>query len=232
MRRDDQFVSMASELAVLATSGDLALAAERIVAVAMRNVDCDFGGLSVIRPGGGFDSVATTDPLVDQADALQYELSEGPCVAAAWTESTLLANDLAADSRWPTWGPKAAALGFSSLLAARLSNGPETIGALNLYSTRVRDFSGEEMAFADIFAGYAASTLMTAREIQHLRIGMDARTIVGQAQGILMERFDLDDSQAFAVLKRYSQNKNVKLRVVAEGVIERRQRGGSQLLED
>lgn len=208
------------ELAELSVSNDdLAETAESVVTLACETLDCQYAGLSVFRAGGTFETLAPTDPIVIEADQMQYELREGPCVEAAWEDTTFLSHDLAADPRWPNWGPKAAALGFGSMLAARLSIGEQTIGALNLYSTEVRDYSTDDRETAVIFASHAAATLVSVRERENLKNAIEGRTLIGQAQGILMSRFDLDADKAFSVLRRFSQAQNVKLRGVAELVI-------------
>ena len=208
-------------LAALAVSDDdLSETAEGVVTLACDTLDCSYAGLTVFRAGGTFETLAPTDPLVTEADQLQYQLAEGPCVEAAWEDTTFVSNDLANDPRYPTWGPKAVAMGFRSLLAARLSINENTIGALNLYSTEVREYSADDRDTAVIFASHAAATLMTVRERENLKEAVEGRTLIGQAQGILMERFDLDAKRAFAVLRRFSQTQNVKLRRVAELVVE------------
>src|SRR5690348_13636238 len=208
-------------LAALAvTDDDLAETAESVVALACDTLDCQHAGLTVFRAGGTFETLAPTGPLVSEADQLQYELGEGPCVEAAWEEETFVSNDLARDPRYPNWGPKAAVLGFGSLLAARLSIGGKTIGALNLYATDTREYSADDRDTAVIFASHAAATIMTVRERENLKEAVEGRTIIGQAQGILMERFDLDAARSFAVLRRFSQAQNLKLRHVAALVVE------------
>lgn len=208
------------ELAALSVSDDdLAETAESVVALACETLDCQYAGLSVFRAGGSFETLGPTHPVVEEADQMQYQLGEGPCVEAAWEEDTFLANDLAGDPRWPNWGPKAATLGFGSLLAARLTIGEKTIGALNLYSTNVREYTLEDRDTAIIFASHAAATLVSVRERQSLKQAVEGRTVIGQAQGILMSRFDLDADRAFSVLRRFSQTQNIKLRSVAELVI-------------
>jgi GAF domain-containing protein len=229
--RGEEILSTLNQLAALAAGeADVDHTAERVVQIAIRTVECDVGGLTVFK-GRRFTSMAASDPIVERADRLQYELGEGPCVEAAWEQETFVSNDLALDSRWPSWGPKAAALGLGSLLAARMSAGDKVLGALNLYARRPREFTSDEAAFAHIFATHATATLLAAREIHGLRLALDARTLIGQAQGILMERYGLDETKAFAVLRRYSQDANVKLREVAEVVISTRRLPAADLPE-
>jgi len=217
---DPTILDSLRELAALSVADeDLLDTAETVVSLACETLDCQFAGLSVFRSGGTFETLAPTHPIVVQADQLQYELKEGPCVEAAWEDTTFLSDDLASDPRWPSWGPKAAALGFGSMLAARLSIGEKTIGALNLYSAEARDYDADDRATAVVFATHAAATLVSVREREHLKDAVEGRTVIGQAQGILMARFGLDADRAFSVLRRFSQSQNIKLRAVAELVI-------------
>lgn len=196
--------------------------AESVVQVALRTIGCDYAGLTIFGRGGSLRSMAPSDPVVEKADRLQHELREGPCVAAAEDCSTYVSQDLGRDPRWPTWGPLAADLGLGSLLATRLVVGERVLGALNLYDAGEREFTTEDRDMAEVFAVHAATALIAVQEREHLRAGMNARTLIGQAQGILMERFDIDADHAFAVLRRYSQAQNLKLRAVAEDVVRHR----------
>ncbi|MCW2855151.1 MAG: hypothetical protein JWR52_766 [Marmoricola sp.] len=217
---DASILETLRELAALSVADDdVHETAEGVVALACETLDCQFAGLTVFRAGGSFETLAPTHDVVTQADQLQYEFGEGPCIEAAWEDDTFLSNDLASDPRWAVWGPKAATLGFGSLLAARLSIGGKTLGALNLYSSATREYSADDRATAVIFATHAAATIMSVRERQNLKDAVEGRTVIGQAQGMLMERFDLDADRAFSVLRRFSQTENVKLRQVAELVI-------------
>ena len=218
---DTSILASLKELAALSVGDDdLEETAESVVTLACETLETDYAGLSLFRAGGAFETMAPTHPVVAEADQLQYQLAEGPCVEAAWEEDTFLSVDVTVDPRWPNWGPKAGALGFRGMLAARLTINGTTIGALNLYSTQVRDYSPDDRDTAVVFASHAAATLMSVRERESLKAAMDGRTVIGQAQGILMSRFELDADRAFAVLRRFSQTQNVKLRAVANLVVE------------
>src|SRR5690606_32266841 len=97
-------------------------------------------------------------------------------------------------------------------------------GSLNLYAERTGAFDGNDLATAMIFARHASVALANAHQEQGLLTAIDARKVIGQAQGILMERFDIDPDRAFEVLRRYSQNHNQKLHSVATWVVENRKR--------
>ena len=75
---------------------------------------------------------------------------------------------------------------------------------------------------AHVLARHAAVAVAATREQAQLWQAIDARQLVGQATGILMERFALDADRAFDVLRRYSQHHNLKLHEVATRLIESR----------
>jgi GAF domain-containing protein len=109
------------------------------------------------------------------------------------------------------------------MMSVRMYTDDETMGTLNTYSIKPDAFDVDDQGVAHILARHAAVALGNARKIENLWLAVDARKRIGQAQGILMERFDLTADQAFAVLLRYSQDNNVKLRVVADRLVETRE---------
>ncbi len=219
-------MATAADLAQMA----LALAAEPDVEETLSTVceyarlalPCDYVGIHTVR-NRQIETGASTDPLVEHADKLQMEYDEGPCLDAVWTQDSFIVHDTATDERWPSFGPAAARMGLRSILSIRLFTHEQTLGALNLYSGDVREFSSDDLAFGYIFGQHASVALASARKEEGLRQAIDARHLIGQAQGILMERFGLSEHQAFSVLRRYSQDNNVKLRSVAERIVTTRE---------
>jgi GAF domain-containing protein len=197
--------------------------AEQIVNYLRDQLDADHAGITLIRARGRLETVAATDPLVEQADALQYELDQGPCRDSSWHRETLVVNELVADERWPRWATKVAQLGISSALAVELTTTEdERIGSINVYWTRHRIATADDIAFVNIFARHAALALSGAMNEANLNVALDTRKLIGQAQGIVMERYGLDEAKAFALLRRYSQDHNLKLRRVAEYLVSTR----------
>jgi GAF domain-containing protein len=197
--------------------------AEQIVDYVREQLDADDAGITVIGTRGRLRTVAATDSLVEQADALQDELDEGPHRDESWHGETLVVGDLSTDGRWPRWAPKVAALGVSCVLAVELTTVDSArIGLINVYWTKSRTVTADDAAFVNIFARHAALALSQAMNEASLNVAMDTRKLIGQAQGILMERFGLDEARAFEVLRRYSQDHNLKLRRVAEYLVSTR----------
>ncbi|HKE68769.1 MAG TPA: GAF and ANTAR domain-containing protein [Nocardioidaceae bacterium] len=224
MTADDQALEFARLAEALQAAPTPAATAEEIVVYVCGQLDANHGGLTLIRSGRRLETVAATDALVEKADLLQYELSEGPCRDSSWHRETLLSSDLADDPRWPEWASTVSAMGVASVLAVELTSVDDRrIGSINVYWTRRREFTPDDIAFANIFARHAALALAESMNEAGLNTALDTRKLIGQAQGILMERYGLDEARAFEVLRRYSQDHNVKLRQVAEHLIANRQ---------
>ena len=145
----------------------------------------------------------------------------GPGLDAIAERRLVVSEDLEDDARWPVWGPRATAdTGLRSALCFRLFTQGATVGALSLYSRRVRGFGEADREVGGVLAAHVAVAMAAAQQVDTLGIAMDARTVIGQAQGILMERYQLTPEQSFALLRRYSQALNVKLAILAQQLIE------------
>lgn len=183
---------------------------------------CDLAGMSIIGPDG-IDTPAGSGDALKKLDSLQFELKEGPCFDALHTHETVLGRDLASDPRWPNWGPRAAReIGVGSIVSYRLFTTTDTLGAMSLYSLRTDAFDTEDMYNGWALAAHVAVALAEAQNVTHLETAINARTEIGRAEGLLMERFDLSPTQAFAVLRRVSQEQNIKLNRVAEELVRTR----------
>ena len=191
-----------------------------IVHTAARSLDdIDHVGISLALKDGRIETMAGTDELVWDIDALQYDLGEGPCVYAITQEPFIKVNHLKHEQRWPLFVPKAAARGVRAQMAVRLFNDGDTLGGLNLYSTSSETIDDETAHAAELFATHAAIALGRVRELDQLNQAISSRKVIGQALGILMERHDLTEHRAFAFLARASSHSNVKLRIVAEKIV-------------
>ncbi len=188
---------------------------------AKHSLACDFAGIMIVR-NKRIETAAATDDIVALADKIQMQLGQGPCLEAIWEHDTFLVDDTQTEQRWRPFMIQVAELGMRSMLSIRLHASHQTLGALNLYSIPVRQFEDEDIALAHLFGQHASVALATALNEEGLRRAIDSRHLIGQAQGILMERFGISSSQAFAVLRRYSQDGNLKLRDVAEHLIDNR----------
>lgn len=185
-------------------------------------VGTDCASILLMRGGRLVEAGPRTAEVATKADSYQVDTGEGPAFLAADEHHSVLVHDTATDPRWPRWGPATAELGLHSALSVRLWTSKHTLGAITFYASRVHAFDADELGVAEIIGRHASVALAAARQEESLTQAIDARKLVGQAQGILMERYDLDDAQAFDVLRRYSQTTNTKLNQVARQLVDTR----------
>ena len=179
----------------------------------------DFASISVRHEDETLQTIASTDPLAEQVDAVQYELQEGPCYAAVTADRLILASDVAASTDFPRYGPRAAELGVKSQAAIQLLADGERAG-LNLYALRPHALDSSTVQWAELFATQAAAVLEYAVQVEQLNEALHTRTDIATAVGIVMERYGINSTRAFECLVRISNHRNVKLRVLAHHVIE------------
>ena len=174
-----------------------------------------------MKKGGEFESLADTEDLAGQLDKLQHEYGEGPCADAALKQTIVRTDDLREEPRWPKYAPAAVQLGVLSSLSFKLYTAERTAGALNLFSfTAVWDTEAETIG--SVFAAHAAAAIMAGRYGEQMQSALSTRDRIGQAKGIIMERYGVDDIRAFELLRRLSQESQSKLVDIAERVIEAR----------
>ena len=195
---------------------------QRIVELAAAHFDGEvYASVSLVQQHRQVDTAAASDQRAVRADQLQYELGEGPCLDAIRAQDTVQIDDLTTERRYPAWARRVVEqTGIRSSLSLPLFTNADSLGALNLYAPRPQAFDAETRGEGLAFAAQAAVALRCAQTEQHLRAAMATRNLIGQAQGILMERFKLTAEQAFTVLSRVSQQSNVKLRDVAQRLID------------
>lgn len=166
-----------------------------------------------------FDSIASTAPIVEELDAVQERLGQGPCLQAAVADSVIRCADLRDESRWPEFATAATKLGVRSMLSFQLYTSKGGAGALNLLGNAPRAFSAEGEALGAILATHAAVALAAINREHQYESALASRDNIGQAKGILMERFSIDAVQAFDMLKRLSQSTNTPIRTLAKRTI-------------
>jgi hypothetical protein len=215
-----------SELALaLFAPGTVAGTLQRIVDLASSAIDgCDAAGIFLVEDEKVV-TAAASDPIVRELDRLQFETDEGPCLDAVSEGGSFYAVDLADEQRWRRFGPAATELGIRSVLALRLF-APD-VSALNLYARLPLAFGADDRGKASVIATLAGLAMEAAQQRAaheetetNLHEALQTREMIGQAQGILMERERITADEAFDVLRRASQHLNRKLREVATTVVE------------
>jgi GAF domain-containing protein len=199
---------------------------QQIVDMAVASIaGCAHAGVSTERDGRP-SSPVVSDPAVLAIDTLQYTLDTGPCLQAMrGSEVFIDAPDLEHDPRFEPFGDAAAKGGCRAVLAHRLYVDSETLGSLNLYADRPHAYSDDDRRASVILSSLASLALNMVRlevDGDGLREAVQSRDVIGQAKGILMEREDLSAEEAFAELRGSSQVENVKLREIAQRLVDDR----------
>ena len=197
-----------------------------VVELAVATIEgCDYAGLFLIE-GNTVATPVYTDPIVVEIDRIQHTTGEGPCLDAIAHRLIFYADDLGRDLRWLHFAPRATEAGVRCVLALPLSADAQ-LGALNLYARYPLAFGVVDRARAAILVSLASLALSVAhshedeeRRAANLHAALASRETIGEALGILMERERITGHQAFDILRRASQHLNIKLREVAENLIE------------
>lgn len=195
---------------------------DAVVQFALQAVRCDYAAVVLIA-GQRPEIMAMTDDKLADLYRAQIDANSGPLVTTIQQGQLVSITDVLAEVRWPQeWLERALATGIRSSIHIPLTANGKPSAVLGLYSSEPDTFSDDDVAVAHILARHAAVAIASARKEAHLATAVDARKLIGQAMGILMERYDLDGDHAFEVLKRYSQDTNRKLRDVAQELIDTR----------
>lgn len=212
----DELLDHARRLLRELAPGDLDETLTRITAAAVEVLpEVSMASITIRHNDDRLETFAPTDQVLLQIDAAQYELREGPCYESATDEAYVASTDLAADERWPQYAEVALGADIRAQAGISLFDAPRFQGALNLYSRDVGAF--EDLApLGSLFSHQAAVVIGYAREISNLRRAIATRQEIGQAVGIVMERYSLSEDRAFAFLTRLSQSRNEKLNVIAK----------------
>jgi GAF domain-containing protein len=221
--RDQEFLDVAEIFGKVAREllvhHDVQGTLDRIVHLAVEHLAaCEFAGISFV-DGRKISSPASSDEVPRILDRIQSEVDEGPCLDAIRECEVFCTPDLSVEGRWPRFSLRAhEETGVRSILAVRLFAATDTLGALNLYSTRLDAFGDVDAALAAVFATHAAVAIASAKRECNLERKAATRDLIGRAKGILMSQEHVTEDQAFDILRRASQDLNVKLSEVAEQV--------------
>lgn len=173
-------------------------------------------------------TVAGSDARARGLDEVQYGHHTGPCLTAMHTGTAVIITDLAADDRWGDYQLDALAHGLASALSLALDAGPGLRGALNLYAGQPQVFDAERQQRAEGLAAEASRALRLAVRLtdqvqltRQLETTMASRSVIDQAIGIIMGQNRCTAANAFQILRRASNHRNVKLRDIAIDIVTR-----------
>jgi GAF domain-containing protein len=185
-------------------------------------------GVSLMDAGGKRTSSASTDTLVEQTDAAQYSLGEGPCITAWASEKVVIVDDAHADERWPRWRDAVLAMPVRSVVSTPLMAGKEALGALKIYSAQPAQYDESTGEVLSLFAGTAATLLAhiqgseaPLKMTESLKATMSSRDLINRACGMLMERHGISHEQAMQEMIRNARAAGATLVAVSEQLVTR-----------
>ncbi len=214
---DDLAWRLADAARQLQDQSDSQQVMDQVVAMAVSMVHgAEDATISIARGRRHVSSAAATGDRPRKFDALQDEIGQGPCVDTLYEEQTVRVDDLANDERWPDLAARVADIGVASLLCLQLFVEGDNLGALNLMSGQTSAFTDESEQVGLLLAAHSSIAVAQAQKIEHVNLALVNRDVIGQAKGILMERFKITADQAFGLLAKVSQDTNRKVHQVAE----------------
>jgi GAF domain-containing protein len=223
----DIYTELAALHGALLAEETLQSALDRVAAISVRTLPgCDGAGLSLVEHEK-VTTASATDKNVEDVDYEQYRTGEGPCLEAIRKGKSFIVESMAEDERWPQFAPRAASKGILSSLSLPLQVNDKTLGALNLYSRKLYGFDADDEKTASLFAAEASVALANAHAFDRVRAvasqleeGLKSSRVIGLAMGILVEREHCSEEEAFDMLRVISQNANIKLRDVAQQLVD------------
>lgn len=185
-------------------------------------------GVSLMDERGRRTTTAATDEGVQRADDLQYELDDGPCIAAWREQRVVRVDDTEVDTRWPRWSGAVTGLQVRGALSAPLLVSSGALGAMKVYADEPNVFDERSERLLVNFAAQAAVLLANMQSLEAaqalsagLRGAMGTRDTIATAKGVLMGRDGVDAETAFAMLVSVATREHSSLLTVAQGVVDR-----------
>ncbi len=184
----------------------------------------EYAGVTVTRNAKHIDTPAATHKWPLLLDEIQQLHRQGPCLTAAWEEKTVHVANLETDERFPLYARDALTqTPIRSVMAFQMWIAGETMGALNVYAETAHVFGPETREIGLVFAAHSSVAWNAARRDEQFKKALASRDIIGQAKGMLMERYGVNAIQAFELLRKLSQDSNTALTQVAADLVETQQ---------
>lgn len=180
----------------------------------------DYASIAVSVATARTETVAATHGYPRLLHGLENRHGEGPVFDVMTTGEMVRVDDLEFHPGWPAYGAAALAeTPIRSLMAFKLSAGRAILGVLHLYADDPYSFDSSVDEIGAAFATHAALAWDNARREQHFRSALSSRDAIGQAKGMIMERYHVDADAAFAMLTKMSQNSNTRIVDIARELI-------------
>lgn len=200
---------------------DCGVVAELAEQAAAELPGADYAGVTVTSNRFAIDTPAATHPCAVRLDDIQRRHNQGPCLSSAWHNKVVHIEDLETDTRWPKFRCEAlASTAVRSVMSFQLFVAGKSMGALNVYADRANAFDDRTRKLGVLFASHSAVVWDAARREEQFQQALASRDIIGQAKGMIMERYSMDAGRAFEMLRKLSHDTNTPLADVAARVVQ------------
>jgi GAF domain-containing protein len=218
------FVTLAD---TLVDDFDLAELLDQLVHSCVDVLDGSAAGLLLTDRHGALHPIASSTEQTRLLELFQLQNDEGPCLDCLHTGLAISVPDVSvANERWPRFGPAAVQSGFRSVYGLPMRLRKDTIGSLNLFLADRTPLEDSELHVAQALADVATIGILQQQALQRasqlaeqLQGALTSRIVIEQAKGVLAEHGGVDLEQAFAALRAYARNNNVKLSDAAEDLV-------------
>ena len=201
---------------------EMATVLDELTATAAHYVPgAQYAGITAIDRHGRIDTPAATGDYPGLLDVIQKRHQQGPCLQAVREHHTVRVDDLTSDIRWPHYRRDALAqTPVRSVLSFAMSANGHALGALNFYAERPHAFDAESEDLGFVYATHAALAWNALRRATQFRSALASRDIIGQAKGMIMERYQIDAVEAFDRLRQLSQQSNIRVAEISRRLVE------------
>lgn len=194
-----------------------------VAAAALHLPGVRHASIMVVGRAGVAHSVASTDSHVLFLDRIQQRLGEGPGLDAASDGQVHRVDDLASEARWRRYSREALTnTPIRSIMALPLFTPGFPTCALTLCADRPDVFGADGQTMGMAFVADAGATVGTWLRERRFRRALTNRDVIGQAKGILMERFDIDSVAAFSLLAELAKNRGQSVSAIARALVRRK----------
>ncbi|MGX5715492.1 ANTAR domain-containing protein [Arthrobacter sp. MAHUQ-56] len=206
----------------------------------VRTAGSDVGCGVVLRQHKRSPAVTGSSEQVITLLEWEQEAAEGPVIDVLAGGHPVAVLQRNGDFRWQRYSGQLQVAGFGSALAIRLrldAGGVDRTGAggdTSQASAALAFFAQDEKAFPlQVIAEARSFAVLAARSLQmaigmhaarslaiDLRSALDSRTSINVACGVIMAQNRCSYQEAFAILAKASSHRNVKVRLVAEDILQ------------
>lgn len=228
LRKVDEVTTALEQLAeVLGSEEALSVLLERMCQQAIHAIrQADMASVSLLHDGEAV-TAAVTDERAVEIDRAQYNAGEGPCLEAAKTGQVVKVTVSEIQGKWPGFVAASGRAAVASYLSAPLFIDSEYHGSLNLYGEKPHGFLESDAALLELYTTAAEAALRTMRryvlareQAEQLGQALTSRAVIDQAKGIVMAAHGVPADEAFTLLVEQSQKRNIKVRVLAQQLID------------